>query len=424
MKVLIVNFGSRRGGASQSAHRLFKSLLENNIESKMLIKNYDPDSLDSKFYIQQKNWFINFYNKLLNFIEILLIKILGKPKNNFSYSLFGSFGITKMINDYDPDIVNLHWVAGNMLSVNDIRKIKAPIVWTIHDHWPFSNGYRVPSYHLIDGPNDPNDIKKTLWFKYKKWVLNFKNDLTVVSPSKWIGNIAKSSEIFQSNDHYHIPNLPKKNYLNFKYLEDKNISKRILREKNIVNLPMDKKIVSFGAMNPISDKNKGFDLLYKAWMRVDSKNSCLHIFGINNDDEAIHCKNIIPDACISFVRSSISAETYGASDLVVVPSYQENLSNSIYEALSCGRPVVAFDIGGNGELIDHKINGYLARPYDEEDLANGIAWVLNHANPKELEENAKNKVLKKFSHESLLENYLGLFTSICKHSNNADKQTI
>ena len=45
-----------------------------------------------------------------------------------------------MINDYDPDIVNLHWVAGNMLSVNDIRKIKAPIVWTIHDHWPFSNG--------------------------------------------------------------------------------------------------------------------------------------------------------------------------------------------------------------------------------------------------------------------------------------------
>ena len=177
-------------------------------------------------------------------------------------------------------------------------------------------------------------------------------------------------------------------------------------------------------MNPISDKNKGFDLLYKAWMRVDLKNSCLHIFGINNDDEAIHCKNIIPDVCISFVRSSISAETYGASDLVVVPSYQENLSNSIYEALSCGRPVVAFDIGGNGELIDHKINGYLARPYDEEDLANGIAWVLNHANPKELEENAKNKVLKKFSHESLLENYLGLFTSICKHSNNADKQTI
>ena len=54
MKVLIVNFGSRKGGASQSAHRLFKSLLENNIESKMLIKNYDPDSLDSKFYIQQK----------------------------------------------------------------------------------------------------------------------------------------------------------------------------------------------------------------------------------------------------------------------------------------------------------------------------------------------------------------------------------
>ena len=62
----------------------------------------------------------------MNAAENLLLKILGKPKNNFSYSIFGSFGIAKMINDYDPDIVNLHWVAGNMLSVNDIRKIKAP----------------------------------------------------------------------------------------------------------------------------------------------------------------------------------------------------------------------------------------------------------------------------------------------------------
>mgnify|MGYP006228545837 FL=1 len=177
-------------------------------------------------------------------------------------------------------------------------------------------------------------------------------------------------------------------------------------------------------MNPISDKNKGFDLLHKAWMKVDSKNFCLHLFGINNNDEAIYCKNIIPDAATSFVRSSICAETYGASDLVVVPSYQENLSNSIYEALSCGRPVVAFDIGGNNELIDHKINGYLAQPYDEEDLANGIKWVLNYANPKELEENARNKILKKFSHEHLLEDYLNLFASICKRSNNEDKQTI
>ena len=328
-----------------------------------------------------------------------------------------------MINDYDPDIVNLHWVAGNMLSVNDIRKIKAPIVWTIHDHWPFSNGYHVPSYHL-DGTNDSSDLKKTLWFKYKKRILSFKNDLTVVSPSKWISNIAKSSEIFELNDHYHIPNLPKKNYLNFNHLADKNISKKVLKEKNIVNLPIDKKVISFGAMNPISDKNKGFDLLHKAWMKVDSKNFCLHLFGINNNDEAIYCKNIIPDAATSFVRSSICAETYGASDLVVVPSYQENLSNSIYEALSCGRPVVAFDIGGNNELIDHKINGYLAQPYDEEDLANGIKWVLNYANPKELEENARNKILKKFSHEHLLEDYLNLFASICKRSNNEDKQTI
>ena len=72
--------------------------------------------------------------------------------------------------------------------------------------------------------------------------------------------------------------MPKKDYLNFNHLADKNISKKVLKEKNIVNLPIDKKVISFGAMNPISDKNKGFDLLHKAWMKVDSKNFCLHLF--------------------------------------------------------------------------------------------------------------------------------------------------
>jgi len=87
---------------------------------------------------------------------------------------------------------------------------------------------------------------------------------------------------------------------------------------------------------------------------------------------------------------------YSAVDVMIVPSLQENLSNAIMESLSCATPVVAFDVGGNSDMIEHKINGYLARPFDTDDLVYGIEWVLNYENYDELCKNAREKVLKEF----------------------------
>ena len=69
---------------------------------------------------------------------------------------------------------------------------------------------------------------------------------------------------------------------------------------------------------------------------------------------------------------------YSAVDVLVVPSLQENLSNVIMESLSCGTPVVGFDIGGNSDMIDHLENGYLAKPFHSENLAKGIDWILSN----------------------------------------------
>ena len=67
---------------------------------------------------------------------------------------------------------------------------------------------------------------------------------------------------------------------------------------------------------------------------------------------------------------------YSAADVVVVPSRQENLPQSGTEAHACGCPVVAFDCTGLSDVVVDGETGYLARPYDIEDLANGIRWVL------------------------------------------------
>jgi glycosyltransferase involved in cell wall biosynthesis len=103
---------------------------------------------------------------------------------------------------------------------------------------------------------------------------------------------------------------------------------------------------------------------------------------------------------------------YNAVGVTVVPSLEENLSNVIMESLACGTPVVAFNIGGNSDLITHKVNGYLAIPSDVKDLAQGIDWVLNNKEELNLSQNCINKVRKEFDYSIVAKKYTNLYKKI------------
>lgn len=105
----------------------------------------------------------------------------------------------------------------------------------------------------------------------------------------------------------------------------------------------------------------------------------------------------------------------------MVPSLQENLSNAIMESMACGKPVVAFDVGGNSDMIEHNINGYLAKPFDTSDLANGIEWVLNAPDYDELCKNAREKVVKEFDSKVVVEKYVRLYQEVLR---NGDQKTV
>ena len=84
------------------------------------------------------------------------------------------------------------------------------------------------------------------------------------------------------------------------------------------------------------------------------------------------------------------------------------------ESMSCGTPVVGFDIGGNSDMIEHKSNGYLARPYDEGDLKNGIEWVLNHNSYDILRKECRKKVVSCFGSVLVVKRYIDLYKNILK----------
>ena len=103
---------------------------------------------------------------------------------------------------------------------------------------------------------------------------------------------------------------------------------------------------------------------------------------------------------------------YNAVDIMIVPSLQENLSNAIMESLACATPVVGFNIGGNSDMIEHKKNGYLAKPFDTIDLKDGIEWTLNNEYYDELCQNAREKVMREFDSKIVAQQYIEFYKKI------------
>ena len=103
---------------------------------------------------------------------------------------------------------------------------------------------------------------------------------------------------------------------------------------------------------------------------------------------------------------------YSAVDVMVVPSLQEAFGLTAGESMACGTPVVAFGATGLLDIVEHQKTGYLAKPFESEDLACGIEWVLNAPIYDELCVNAREKVVREFDSKVVAGKYVELYKEV------------
>lgn len=409
MKILIVNISDIHGGAARAAYRLHKSLLSAEVESQMLVQHKISDDYT---VLTEKSRFRKFFNVARSLLETVPMKFYkNRIETFFSPSWFGFSNIADKINKINPDIVHLHWINDGMLKVEDLAKIKAPIVWSLHDNWAFTGGCHIKwkcEKYKQDcgacptlGSEKENDLSRKI-FNRKEKIFSRIENMTIVGLSSWINECSKNSTLLKDKQHINLPNPINTDIY-------KPIHKEISRE--LWTLPKDKKLVLFGANSMTSDINKGFKELSEALRKLQDKDIEFVVFGSSKP-------KVLPNFglkihYLGYLNDDVSLVTlYSAVDVMIVPSLQEAFGQTASEAMSCGTPTVAFGHTGLLDIIDHQINGYLAKPFDTCDLANGIEWILNNENYDELCKNAREKVLREFNSKIVAKKYIALYESI------------
>ncbi|MFN3489630.1 MAG: glycosyltransferase family 4 protein [Emticicia sp.] len=438
MKILLINTDDAMGGAAIACLRLLAILEQTEgIEVTMLVQEKKRDNPNvqaiAETWWQKKLAFGRFVQERLYF------KFQEKNKEiRFAFSPANSgIDISEHPLVQEADIIHLHWINFGFLSLKSLEKLfklNKPIVWTLHDMWAFTGGchhsgdcenYQISCGNCVQYLKNPSptDLSNKIWqrkntifdrslrLRSGNGQLRSKGDITIIGCSQWLSNRAKKSSLLKDFSVKAIPNP-----LDTGLFSPQN--KAEARTK--LGLPIDKKLILFVAAK-VSVIWKGFSYFQEALEILKTQlthNEDIELVVLGESDaETIQKLPFKAHALgrISDVNQIVSV--YSAADVFVTSSIQENLPNTIMEAMACGTPAVGFEVGGIPEMIEHQQNGmppngFLAKYKSAESLAEGIKWVLFEANHEELSKNARQKVLDNYSEKVVIERYLEIYKSM------------
>lgn len=393
MKILHITT-STSGGAGVACIRLHQGLLSKGISSHVLcLKDYANTAATVPGIHEYASGFLSTYirkGKTWLYDRKLKQQLKNQPEGYEVFSsIHTSFDITSHPVYKEADIINLHWVSGFMDYTSFFRKNKKPVVWTMHDMFPFTGG----CHHADNNTGFETDcgycpqLQGTLNPKFafqqlaeKKAALADKTSLHIVTPSQWLYNLSIKSALFKNYPHTVINNGASTEIFN---------SKKREAARAELGLPAGKKILLFVAQS-VNNKRKGIHLLWKALQQVKTKDILL--LSVGKEDDRMPA-DFLYQQMGTITDPEKIALVYQSADVFVLPSLAENLPNTIAESLLCGTPVIAFAVGGIPEMVMNEENGY-SLPPDPVQLAAAIDRFFlqpGQFNRHSIEENAFKK---------------------------------
>lgn len=391
MNVLLVSTSEQSGGGAIAARRLMDALNQNGAKATLLVRDRQTDHPAVR----------RVGSKLPKLLErIAVLPHIGFRRNRLWLADIACTGIdiTQTREFRQADVVHLHWVCQGMLSLGGIERIMQSgkrVVWTLHDEWPYLGvcHYRgsCTEKECRHCPIMSGSLPYYIYTRKRAMYLRWKP--TFVGCSQWITDQARLA----------LPALPIHHINNcipsalFHPVD-------MQQAKHELGLPEGKRVLLFCSQK-VSDERKGIAYLCDALRRLPAHG--LHLVVVGKDSESIPLPQGIGITRLGSVPEHEMPRLYSAADAFLTPSLQDNLPNTIAEAMSCGTPCVGFRTGGIPEMIDHGENGYTARYRDADDLAEGIRYVLGH----DLRAAARRKAATAYDEADVARKYLQLYNS-------------
>lgn len=417
MKVLLINTSETAGGAAIAASRLCDTLNRHGVQAKLLVRDKQSDRpttcqvptgglhslrLQAAFLWERfRIWMANGFHR-----QGLFAVDLG----------VGGASIVDTPAFREADIIHLHWVNQGFLSLAELRRILQsgkPIVWTLHDLWPATAICHYPGQcphfhtHCHDCPQLQRPSAHDLsWRVFDQKAATYaEGRITFVGCSRWIAGQARQSRLLGASGITSIPNT----YDHHIFCPgDRDQARQRFA------LPRRLRLLLF-VCQKVTDPRKGLDHLFAALrsQRLHAWQGRLALVVVGQMAEEIAERIPLPVHTLDYLSDPADmAELYRAVDLFVTPSLEDNLPNTLMEALACGTPCVGFDVGGIPEMIDHGHNGYVARYRDADDLARGIDQVLSDPHYDQLATNAAQKATTTWNEDTITDAYTALYTRL------------
>jgi len=404
MKVLLLNTYAS-GGAAVACLRLKVALEQTGVDAQML----SADLAGSRW---------PFYAERLSFLPFERDKSV-----RFSFSL-ANFGKNLLRHPLvqEADVLHLHWINQGFLSLQGIQELSLlgkPMVWTLHDMWAFTGGchYSRGCDHFqescghcpyLKNPS-PSDLSHRIWARKQHL---FPKNIQFITCSAWLASVARSSSLLKN---YPITNIPNPiDVTFFKPLSE--TERRNFRLSKGIN--PQSRLLLFAAMN-VSEERKGFRFLQEAldFLKSQHPDFQLEILVIGKSQPEILSALPYPVHALGMIKDQQELiRIYGSADVFVIPSLEDNLPNTVMEALACGTPVAGFQTGGIPEMVGHLEQGFIAPQGDSRKLAEGIYWVLNKADTSVLRVRAREKATSQYANALIAKQYTDIYQNMLQKS--------